>query len=166
MVFRGQAEKDFEVDASSSPEMDLIISNCADIYRGFPNWVSVDDNVKTINFAKTICSELARLTTLAIGIQIDGSVRGEWLQEQIDSIYFQIRHWVEYGCAYGTIFVKPNSKGFDIFTPSDVLLVDYDNQDIRGIIFKDTYTEGKKYYTRLEYHRFVEISQDGTALIL
>ncbi|MFR1834231.1 MAG: hypothetical protein ACLSX5_13905 [Lachnospiraceae bacterium] len=163
MVFRGQAEKDFEVDASSSPEMDLIISNCADIYRGFPNWVSVDDNVKTINFAKTICSELARLTTLAIGIQIDGSVRGEWLQEQIDSIYFQIRHWVEYGCAYGTIFVKPNSKGFDIFTPSDVLLVDYDNQDIRGIIFKDTYTEGKKYYTRLEYHRFVEISQDGTS---
>ena len=108
-----------------------------------------------------MCSETARLATLAIGIQIDGSARAAWLQEQIDKVYFQIRHWVEYGCAYGTVFIKPNGESLDVFTPADVMIVDYDNQEIKGIIFKDSYTVGRKYYTRLEYHRFVETTVDG-----
>mgnify|MGYP000491315788 CR=1 FL=1 len=41
------------------------------------------------------------------------------------------------------------------------MIVDYDNQEIKGIIFKDSYTVGRKYYTRLEYHRFVETTVDG-----
>ena len=41
------------------------------------------------------------------------------------------------------------------------MIVDYDNQEIKGIIFKDYYTVGRKYYTRLEYHRFVETTIDG-----
>ena len=49
----------------------------------------------------------------------------------------------------------------DVFTPGDVLLVDYDNLGIKGIIFKDTYTEGKRYYTRLEYHRFIKGGNEG-----
>ena len=114
-----------------------------------------------MNFAKSICSETARLTTLAIGIQIEGSARANWLQEQIDKVYFQVRHWVEFGCAYGTLFVKPNGEGLDIFTPEDVILVDYDNQGIKGMVFRDTYTKGDKFYTRLEYHRFAEMQQGG-----
>ena len=42
-----------------------------------------------------------------------------------------------------------------------MIIVDYDNQKIKGIIFKDSYTVGRKYYTRLEYHRFVETTVDG-----
>lgn len=162
MIFKKQAEDDFHVEVVQSAEMDAVINKCSDIYRGVPPWVSADDNVKTINFAKSVCSEVARLTTLGIGIQIGGSARASWLQKQVDQVYFNLRHWVEYGCAYGTIFVKPNGDSLDIFTPADVLLVDYDNQGVKGIIFKDTYTEGKKYYTRLEYHRFVEATgEDG-----
>ena len=140
--------------------MESKIAECANIYRGTPYWVNADDNVKTINFAKAICSETARLATLAIGIQIDGSARAAWLQEQIDKIYFQIRHWVEYGMAYGTIILKPNGKGLDIFTPMDFIITDCDNEGIYGIVFKDSYSENDKYYTRFEYHRFVEV-KDG-----
>lgn len=160
MIFKRQAEEDFNVESVVSPEMESKIAECANIYRGTPYWVNADDNVKTINFAKAICSETARLATLAIGIQIDGSARAEWLQEQIDKIYFQIRHWVEYGMAYGTIILKPNGKGLDIFTPMDFIITDCDNEGIYGIVFKDSYSENKKYYTRFEYHRFVEV-KDG-----
>lgn len=160
MIFKRQAEEDFNVESVVSPEMESKIAECANIYRGTPYWVNVDDNVKTINFAKAICSETARLATLAIGIQIDGSARAAWLQEQIDKIYFQIRHWVEYGMAYGTIILKPNGKGLDIFTPMDFIITDCDNEGIYGIVFKDSYSENDKYYTRFEYHRFVEV-KDG-----
>lgn len=160
MIFKRQAEEDFNVESVVSPEMESKITECANIYRGTPYWVNADDNVKTINFAKAICSETARLVTLAIGIQIDGSARAAWLQEQIDKIYFQIRHWVEYGMAYGTIILKPNGKGLDIFTPMDFIITDCDNEGIYGIVFKDSYSENDKYYTRFEYHRFVEV-KDG-----
>lgn len=161
MIFKKKAEDDFNVKARVSPEMEKIISVCYGIYSGHPYWVNGKDGVKTINFAKSVCSETARLTTLAIGITIDGSARAKWLQSQIDAVYFKIRHWVEYGCAYGTVFLKPNGTGIDVFTPVDVLLVEYDNLGVKGIIFRDTYTDNDKYYTRLEYHRF-EHAEDGT----
>ena len=161
MIFKKQAEEDFNIQAAEFPEMESLINRCANIYRGAPEWLNDEDNIKTINFAKTVCSETARLTTLAIGIQIGGSARATWLQKQINKVYFQIRHWVEYGCAYGTVFIKPNGESLDVFTPADVMIVDYDNQEIKGIIFKDSYTVGRKYYTRLEYHRFVETTVDG-----
>ena len=161
MIFKKQAEEDFNIQAAEFPEMEALINRCANIYRGAPEWLDDKNNIKTINFAKSVCSETARLATLAIGIQIDGSARAAWLQEQIDKVYFQIRHWVEYGCAYGTVFIKPNGESLDVFTPADVMIVDYDNQEIKGIIFKDSYTVGRKYYTRLEYHRFVETTVDG-----
>ena len=161
MIFKKQAEEDFNIQAAEFPEMESLINRCANIYRGAPEWLDDKNNIKTINFAKSVCSETARLATLAIGIQIDGSARAAWLQEQIDKVYFQIRHWVEYGCAYGTVFIKPNGESLDVFTPADAMIVDYDNQEIKGIIFKDSYTVGRKYYTRLEYHRFVETTVDG-----
>lgn len=161
MLFKTQAEQDFRTEVIESPVMEAMVQKCANIYRGTPYWVDEDNGIKTINFAKSVCSETARLATLAIGIQINGSARATWLQGQIDKVYFQIRHWVEYGCAYGTVFIKPNGDGFDVFTPLDVLLTDCDNQEIRGIIFKDQYVEGDKFYTRLEYHRFVDSVVDG-----
>ena len=161
MIFKKKAEDDFNVKARVSPEMEKIISVCYGIYSGHPYWVNGKDGVKTINFAKSVCSETARLTTLAIGITINGSARATWLQSQIDAMYFKIRHWVEYGCAYGTVFLKPNGTGIDVFTPADVLLIEYDNLGVKGIIFRDSYTDNDKYYTRLEYHRF-EHAEDGT----
>lgn len=165
MIFKKQAEDDFHIKTMSLPEMEYIVNRCANIYRGLPEWISQKNGIKTINFAKSVCSEVSRLTVLNIGIKIDGSERAAWLQEQIDNVYFQIRHWVEYGCAYGTVFLKPNDAGLDLFTPADILLVDYDNQGIKGIIFKDTYIENQKYYTRLEYHRFIERLDENSNIV-
>ena len=165
MIFKKRAEEDFQVKEITSQQMKDVISRCADMYRGIPSWVSAEDNIKTINFAKAVCSETARLATLGIKIQIGGGARGTWLQEQIDKVYFNLRHWVEYGCAYGTVIVKPNGSGFDVFTPFDFMITESDsNGNITGIVFKDSYAENDKYYTRLEYHRFVETQTEDNPI--
>lgn len=162
MIFKKRAEEDFQVKEITSQQMKDVISRCADMYRGVPYWVSAEDNIKTINFAKAVCSETARLTTLGIKIQIGGGARGTWLQEQIDKVYFNLRHWVEYGCAYGTVIIKPNGSGFDVFTPFDFMITESDsNSNITGIIFKDSYADNDRYYTRLEYHYFDSSHPEG-----
>ena len=162
MIFKKRAEEDFQVKEITSQQMKDVISRCADMYRGAPYWVSAEDNIKTINFAKAVCSETARLATLGIKIQIGGGARGTWLQEQIDKVYFNLRHWVEYGCAYGTVIIKPNGSGFDVFTPFDFMITESDsNGNITGIIFKDSYADNDRYYTRLEYHHFEDATAEG-----
>lgn len=162
MIFKKRAEEDFQVKEITSQQMKDVISRCADMYRGAPYWVSAEDNIKTINFAKAVCSETARLATLGIKIQIGGGARGTWLQGQIDKVYFNLRHWVEYGCAYGTVIIKPNGSGFDVFTPFDFMVTERDgNGNITGIIFKDSYADNDKYYTRLEYHYFDDTQPEG-----
>lgn len=165
MIFRKQAEKDFRVKDTTSPQMMAKITECANIYRGTPYWVDTENRIKTINFAKSVCSETARLVTLGIKIQIEGGARGVWLQEQLDKVYFNLRHWVEYGCAYGTVIIKPNGRGLDMFTPLDFIVTEQDdNGNITGIVFKDSYAANDKYYTRLEYHRFVKTRTESSVI--
>lgn len=164
MLFKSKAKEEFDIEDITSDEMKRMIDKCANIYRGEPYWVDEDEHIKTINFAKSVCSETARLTTLGIGIQIDGSARADWLQSQIDNVYYQLRHWVEYGCAFGTVILKPNGESIDLYTLDRFIITDQSNGEITGCVFvnKEVDGNGKKYYTRLEYHRFME---DGTYAI-
>lgn len=69
---------------------------------------------------------------------------------------------MEYGCAYGTVIIKPNGSGFDVFTPFDFMVTERDgNGNITGIIFKDSYADNDKHYTRLEYHYFDDTQPEG-----
>ena len=158
MLLGAKVKEEFAVADVTSAEMRRMIEKCANIYRGRPEWINAKDHIKTINFAKAVCSETARLATLAIGIQIDGSARAEWLQAQIDSVYFQLRHWVEYGAAFGTIILKPNGESIDVYTPDQFIVTDEKNGKITGIVFenKARSEDGKKYYTRMERHALLE----------
>lgn len=157
MIFKKKAKEEFNIESITSGEITALIEHCENIYQGRPPWIDKEEHIKTINFAKSICSEIARLTTLAIGITIDGSARAEWLQEQIDKVYFQLRRWVEYGCAYGTVILKPNGESIDMFAPEDFIVTNQSNGKITGVAFinREVSGDGKKYYTRLEYHRFL-----------
>lgn len=153
-MFKTNAEEIFQVSQATTPTMDSVIAQCARIYGGVPDWVKNDDNISTVNFAKTVCSETARLATLAINITIDGSARAEWLQEQIDRIYYQLRHWTEYACAYGTVILKPTVGRISIVLPEDFIVTEQVNEQVLGAVFIDHAAIDKQFYTRLEYHRF------------
>jgi len=159
-ILKRTAQEDFDVVSQTSNEMESYLEKCANIYRGVPEWLDEEDGIKTINVAKTICSETARLTTLNLTVSITGSKRAEWLQEQIDKLFKdkRLRHWVEYGLAMGTVIFKPNGTDVDILTPSDFIITQEDNGTTTGIIFVDDSVseDGERYYTRLEHHRYVD----------
>lgn len=166
MILKRKAKDDFNVESINTDKMDAFIKRCINIYKGNPEWLDDKDEIKTINFAKSICSEVARLSTMAIGIKIDGSARAEWLQAQIDKVYFNLRHWVEYGCAYGTVILKPNGTGIDLFVPGNFIPTKFINGNIVGCVFyfseKVKVENQDVWYTRLEYQRFAD---NGSYLI-
>ena len=156
MLLKSRAKEEFEIESIVSENMSAWVQECVNIYQGNPCWLDTEDGIDTVNFAKSICSEVARLALLGVGIQVDGSARAEWLQEQIDQVYFQLREWVEYGCAFGTVILKPNGNTVDLYTPDRFEVTHSTNGNIDGIVFHDQEHVGKKWYTRLEYHRFVD----------
>lgn len=156
MLLKSRAKDEFNITPITSSEMAAWVDECARIYQGNPCWLDEDDHVDTINFAKSICSEVARLTTMGIGITVDGSARADWIQQQIEKIYYQLRDWVEYGCAYGTIILKPNGDSVDLYTPGNYEVTHQTNGVIDGVVFMDEEQQGEKWYTRLEYHRFLD----------
>jgi len=156
--FLSRAKAEYNVNSAVSGRLESFTERCLRIYRGEPDWINEDDGITTINFAKAVCSEVARLATLALSIKITGSNRAEWLQKQIDRIYFQIRHWTEYAAAVGTIILKPNGTDIDAVTPDQFIVTKTENGKIRGVVFynRAVSDDEKRYYTRLEYHRFLE----------
>lgn len=167
MRLTSKVKEEFNIAPISSAEMEAYIQKCENIYKGYPDWVDDEKHIKTVNFAKSICSETARLTTLGISVKVDGGARGEWLQEQIESMYFNLRHWVEYGCAYGTVIVKPNGSTVDAFTPGRFYVTETENGEITGAVFQDYIYDSteKKHYHRLEYHRFVGEGESKTYVV-
>lgn len=158
MIFTRKATEVFDVRQITDSKMESYIKACGRIYAGEPDWCTADGDISTINMSKSICSETARLATLAIGIKMDGSARAEWLQKQIDDVYSQIRSWVELGCAYGTVILKPNGNTIEAITPDRFMITDTDGKKITGCVFFDeeVSADGKKFYTRLEYHRYTD----------
>lgn len=156
MIFSGKAKEEFTVEAITSQQMDAFISKCEAIYRGRPEWLDADNGIKTVNFAKFICSELAKLVTLGLSVTIDGdSERIKGIQRQIDAAKDEVRTWVEYAGASGTIFLKPNGKSIDVVLPGSYMVTNETNGKATGVVFVNQEKEGKFYFTRLEYHRWV-----------
>lgn len=154
-MFKSEAKQLFGTTAVTSGRMEEAIRFWMDIYRGKPEWVSPEEHIKTIKFAKAVCSETARLTTLAIGVDFDGS-RAEYMKQWNESAVMpKLRQWVEYACACGTIVLKPNGTGVDIVTPANFEITDIDGiGNITGMRFQDRYKDGDYWYTKLEQHRF------------
>lgn len=154
MLLRSRAAEEFNIEPITADQTEVWVNECINIYRGNPCWLDEEDHIDTINFAKAICSETARLVMLGTSIKLDGSARAEWLQKQIDSVYEQLRTWVEYGCAYGTIILKPNGDSIELYAPGQYEVTQIENGKIIGAVFHNHQKQEKKWYTRLEYHRF------------
>ncbi len=162
MILKRKSKDEFNIEAISTEKMEAFVKKCVEIYKGNPYWVDDKAEIKTVNFAKSICSETSRLATLAVGIQIDGSARAEYLQKQVDDIYYQLRHWVEYGLAWGTVILKPGINSVELFTPDRFIITDRLQDKITGVVFYYSEQVDNDWYTRLEYHRRAE---DGSYLI-
>lgn len=144
VLLHSKAKQEFNIEPIGSEQMHAWINECVNIYQGNPCWINEEDHIDTVNFAKAICSETARLATLGIGIHVDGSARAEWLQKQVERIYYQLRNWVEYGCAYGTVILKPDGNVVRLYTPGEFEVTHHTDGKVDGVIFHNWEKVGEK----------------------
>lgn len=165
MLFGNDVQREFDVQPIQYASTESLEQICFRAYQGVPPWVDAEHGIKTVNFAKSVCVEVARLTTMGGTVKLTGSARATWLQEQVDRMMEHLRQWEEYACATGTIILKPNGDFVDIYTPGEYAVVDVSAGRIDGAVFEshEVSGDGKKFYTRLEYHYF---DDDGAYHIL
>lgn len=149
--------KDFNIDISTSDEVMRLIEKCSDIYNHKALWLN--EEVKSLNVAKTICEKVAKAVTIEFKSQVK--------DKDIDKIYQRfiknIRINTEYTLAKGGMFFKPfysNGKikvsciHADKFIP-----VKFDSTgELLGAIFIDQIIKGNDIYTRLEYNDLNDIT--------
>lgn len=153
------AKKAFGIDPILSAQMDYAIRTWRNIVAGRAPWVSTEDSIRTINFAKFLASDTAKKICLDIDVNVDGSTRADYLEEVIGSVKKVLRDKVEDACCLGGIILKPNGAPgkacVDYVTPDNFLVTATNsNGDILGCVFFDYSTEGNTSYARLEYQRF------------
>lgn len=153
------------IESPLSSEMVNALDLWYDMYLDRAPWLS--DEVKSLNLAAQICSELARDVTIEMKCNITGPVgsngentsnpRAEFLSKEFERLMKNLRPRLEQGCAAGGMAIKPYPKNGHIYFDFDMAWSLYpiafgDDGELTDVIFRDTFTEGKTVYTRLERH--------------
>ncbi len=166
-MWQKEAQDKFGVETIESDVMKAALNDWVNVYQGKPDWTLPDDrgniDIESFNFAKKLCNETARLTTLALGITVEGSARADWINGFMESYIARMKNEeCEKACAFGYIILKPNGEGIDYVMPWDFCPTHATDGKIDGGIFFDHYHEpgDKWYYTRLEWQRFEDVSED------
>ncbi len=166
-MWQKEAQDKFGVETIESDVMKAALNDWVNIYQGKPDWTLPDDkgniDIESFNFAKKLCNETARLTTLALGITVEGSARADWINGFMESYIARMKNEeCEKACAFGYIVLKPNGEGIDYVMPWDFCPTHATDGKVDGGIFFDHYHEpgDKWYYTRLEWQRFEDVSED------
>lgn len=166
-MWQKEAQDKFGVETIESDVMKAALNDWVNIYQGKPDWTLPDDkgniDIESFNFAKKLCNETARLTTLALGITVEGSARADWINSFMESYIARMKNEeCEKACAFGYIILKPNGDGIDYVMPWDFCPTHATDGKVDGGIFFDHYHEpgDKWYYTRLEWQRFEDVSED------
>ena len=163
-LFRREIEERFQADIQLSDAMERAINKFYSITAGRPPWADPDDDIESINFAGYIDDVTAGLVTLDLGIDISGSERADYLQQQADYVLKVIHDKVSEAVGNCGIMFKPNGQNVDYIEPGNFAPTETDsNGNILGCVFQTQIQRGDYTYTRLEWHRFEDvISEDGT----
>ncbi len=126
------------------------------LYRNQAPWRSED--VKSMNLASAIASELACQTTLDFQSSVIGGERAARINEQVyQDVMFDIRRCVEIACASGGLVFKPylDQRRLAVeYVPMErffPLAVDSRGR-IVSAVFAEWIKRDGKYFTRLEEH--------------
>lgn len=164
MLGRDTLKNTLQVDVAISSEMSNALQLWSAMYANQAPWLGKD--VISLNLPASIAGEIARTATIELQVEISGSARAAFLQEQFSRVQAQLREQVEKGCAKGGLMLKPYVSGGRIsvdFVQADQFYpVAFDSDgDITSCIFADRRQVGDRYYTRLELHQM----QPGGCLI-
>lgn len=145
------------INIAVTPKMKQAIRKWQKAYTNESDWLNKD--VKTLNIAASVASEIARLVTIENTIEISGSQRADFISEQLNGFKNNKKNIVEIACSVGGMVFKPyvsNGKILLDFTYQDEMLPFRfdDNGKITGIIFPSYKFQGNRKFTRLEIHDY------------
>ena len=154
---KGTIKSAIREDVAVSDEMSQAIRLWSDMYA---------DGGK-MGLPSAISREVARLISIEMKSEIEGSNRGEFLNKKYSEVISNIRVPLEYGCAKGGLVFKPYVKQGNIavdYIHADAFfpLAFNDSGKITAAVFAERVVKGSKYFTRLERH---ELKSDNTYTI-
>ena len=167
MFPKNNLEKKLDVQIATSALMDNAIQLWMQMYENTPPWLGGPAHVKSLNLPSVIAEEFSRLTLTEFVIELTGSARATFLQDQLAVMLTNISNITELWCALGGIVLKPFAAGADENGNPDHIELDVvqanrfyptafnSNREVTGAIFVDTKRIGHYIYTRLEYHSLV-----------
>jgi A118 family predicted phage portal protein len=166
MLGQQSVKQALNVDIAISQPMATALQTWSLMYANQAGWLSTD--VKSLNLPAAIAGEIARAVTIEMDVEISGSPRADYLNDQFEKVLDALRQQVEYGAAKGGLMIKPYVSGEDImvdFVQADQFFpVAFDaNGNITSCVFSDQRTIGSNYYTRLEYHQMQDMTVEGVA---
>lgn len=155
LIGKSTIETALHIKTASTTEMVEAISLWSDMYQNAAPWLG--PTVKSLNLPSAIASEIARLTTIELKSEITGSPRAEMLNSAYRKVLSNLRRFLEYGCAKGSLVLKPYIDGKEIavdFVQADQFYpCTFDNAgNITAIVFVERIQNGDAYFTRLEHH--------------
>lgn len=157
-------EREFGVKLITSEYMSTAIAAWDRISKGAPEWLDAEDGIKTVNMAKFIADTRAKLTTLDIGIQVNGdSARAAFLQTVVDELIRKLPEKLCDADRLGGMMIRWNGSSWDFVMPGCFGITEVNsNHDIIGAIFASQTSQDGNSYTRLEYHHFVHTDTEET----
>lgn len=160
------------IETPLSTDMINALDHWYNLYLNRAPWLADDDDaqVKSMNLPSFIASEVARQIILELNWDITGKTddseegeeqsnpRAEYLKDEFEKLFDDLRQKLEQGCAAGGMTIRPYPKDDHIHFGWTMAWSLYpvafsDDGQLTDVIFRDTYTEGKTYYTRLERHQ-------------
>lgn len=135
----------------------ITLFNNYDMNEALKQWDELYRTPKGMQFASVIASEVARLATLEFEVNVDNvTARGDIIKRVLKrELSNNLRKQVEYGCAYGSLLIKPNFDGksisIDHIKPNCFIPVEFDsNNRLTSVICLDRRTIGDYIYTKAE----------------
>lgn len=127
------------------------------MYTNRAEWLTGD--VKSLNLAAAVSSELARLVTMEMKVRFDDEEKFRPVKKGFDRLLPDIRRFTEYACAKGAVVFKPYVSGGEIYVDcvqADCFFPTECNArgEITGAVFVQKIHRNGFVYTRLEKHGF------------
>ena len=133
----------------------------AEMINAITTWNKIYQKSST-QVMKLVCKEAAKLTLTDFTLTVDSKNANsdtDLFNRYVKNFEDNLHRYLEQGIALGGLMFKPSEYGLVFVSPTSFVPTSYDMQgNISSVIFVEHAVRGGMYYTKLEYHHWVETS--------